>query len=56
MWTIGQNDYQIFILTMFCEMSISNNNMLIVLITGSHYTEINYDILLSRFLYLKLAL
>jgi len=38
MWTIGQHGYQIFILTVFCEISISNNNIHIVLIAGSHYT------------------
>ena len=54
MWTIGQKGYQIFILTMYWEMIISNNEMQIVLITGSQYTEINYAI--SLILCLNLAL
>jgi hypothetical protein len=54
MWTIGQNGYQIFILTVFCERSISNNNMHVVLITDSHYT-VKLIMESSRFLCLKLA-
>jgi len=37
-------------------MNISNNNTHIVLITGSHYTEIKYGISFSGHLCLNLAL